>query len=240
MDKNDLDKSHHGLQVLQEEYKECTKCSLHLTRNKVVFGIGTVGSILIVAEAPGEVEDHTGYPLVGQSGQILDYLLCRTSDNPKLIELAKSFPAKKLSMYNWGWPDFEEAKRHLLEEIFYTNAVLCRPPDNRTPLNPEIKACNSRLKETIYQVDPKIIISVGKTALEAILNKKISSINKACGKLVDFTLKGRCVDVSYSVMPILHPSFLARNPDMHNPNGYWNSTIEQLTTIRKIINGYKT
>lgn len=232
----DLESKGRKLTVLQGEYKNCTKCELHETRNNVVFGIGNPDAdIIIVAEAPGETEDISGYPLVGPSGQILDYLLAKTSEDSELNRLAKSFPGKKMDKFGWTWPDFEEAKMALMKEVFYTNTVLCRPPENRNPYLKEIKACNDRLNETIYTIDPVIIIAAGKPSIETLLGKKVSSIQKICGRLVDITFHGKMIDITYPVMPILHPAFLMRNPDMGKKEGVWESTTRALTTARKIV-----
>lgn len=235
----EIEKAYKHLTILQEEYKDCTKCSLAETRTKVVFGVGTIGKIMVIAEAPGEVEDKTGFPLVGQSGQILDYLLAKSSDDKELHRLAKSFPANKIDRFGWSWPGFQEAKQLLLQEVFYTNTVLCRPPDNRNPTNNEIKACTDRLLKTIYRVDPIIIIAAGKISLETLLGKKVASINKLCGRLVDITIPGEVVDLVYPIMPILHPAHLARNPDLGKKNGFWETTLQSLITVRKIVENYE-
>jgi uracil-DNA glycosylase family 4 len=47
---------------------------------------------------------------------------------------------------------------------YFTNAVKCRPPNNRKPLNDEIEACFPFLKEEIDSIKPEVIIFVGKTS----------------------------------------------------------------------------
>lgn len=238
MQQEEIERRYRSLTVLKEEYDNCTKCGLADTRTNVVFGIGALNNILIVAEAPGETEDRRGYPLVGQSGQILDYLLARTSSNEDLKSLAKTFPTKKLSNRDWGWKDFEQAKTLLLAEVFYTNTVLCRPPENRNPSNIEIKACNDRLLKTIYEVDPKIIIAAGKISLETLIGKKVASISKLAGRLVDISIPGRFVELHYTVMPIFHPAYLARNIDIGKKGGEWDLTLRHIETVRRILSDY--
>src|SRR5690349_25172400 len=64
---------------LVELYKEvgrCTKCPLHETRTKAVFGAGNADAELMFAgEAPGAEEDRQGLPFVGRAGQLLNQLL---------------------------------------------------------------------------------------------------------------------------------------------------------------------
>jgi len=50
------------------------------------------------------------------------------------------------------------------DDNYFTNAVKCRPPDNRKPLNDEIEACHPHLKDEIDNIKPEVIVFVGKTA----------------------------------------------------------------------------
>lgn len=233
---NDIENKIHKLTVLQEEYSNCTKCALSESRTKVVFGIGNPNArVVVVAEGPGEAEDVSGFPLVGPAGQTLDFLLAKASKDEHLLKLAKSFPIKKLDQYRWNWKDFQEAKQILMQDIFYTNAVLCKSPDNRTPYPKEVKACKDRLLETIYLIDPVIILAVGKASIETLLGKKIASIQKLCGRLLDIRIAGKMTDIVYPVMPILHPSFLLGTPDIGKKEGLWETTIKSLGYVRDIV-----
>ena len=61
---------------LYEEVKVCTKCPLHETRGKVVFGSGDADAeVMFVGEAPGAEEDRQGLPFVGRAGQLLNQML---------------------------------------------------------------------------------------------------------------------------------------------------------------------
>jgi len=66
-------------QCLVELYKEvtdCTKCPLHETRTKAVFGAGNADAdLMFVGEAPGAEEDRSGLPFVGRAGQLLNQML---------------------------------------------------------------------------------------------------------------------------------------------------------------------
>jgi uracil-DNA glycosylase family 4 len=58
------------------EVQACTKCPLHETRTKVVFGAGDANAdLMFVGEAPGAEEDRQGLPFVGRAGQLLNELL---------------------------------------------------------------------------------------------------------------------------------------------------------------------
>jgi len=64
------------LVALFEQVKGCTKCPLHETRTKAVFGAGNADAdLMFVGEAPGAEEDRQGLPFVGRAGQLLNELL---------------------------------------------------------------------------------------------------------------------------------------------------------------------
>ena len=60
----------------EEQVKTCTKCGLHRTRNKTVFGQGDPAARLVfVGEAPGFEEDRQGVAFVGKAGQLLTRMI---------------------------------------------------------------------------------------------------------------------------------------------------------------------
>jgi uracil-DNA glycosylase family 4 len=64
------------LVALFNEVKGCTKCPLHETRTKAVFGAGDADAeLMFVGEAPGAEEDRQGLPFVGRAGQLLNQML---------------------------------------------------------------------------------------------------------------------------------------------------------------------
>jgi DNA polymerase len=61
---------------LYKEVSNCTRCPLHETRTKTVFGAGNADAeLMFVGEAPGAEEDRQGLPFVGRAGQLLNQLL---------------------------------------------------------------------------------------------------------------------------------------------------------------------
>ncbi|MFP3303416.1 MAG: type-4 uracil-DNA glycosylase [Caldivirga sp.] len=64
------------LRRISEEIEACSKCPLHLTRRRAVPGEGNPNAeVMLIGEAPGEVEDETGRPFVGAAGKLLNSLL---------------------------------------------------------------------------------------------------------------------------------------------------------------------
>jgi uracil-DNA glycosylase len=65
-----------ALVELFKEVQDCTRCPLHQTRTKAVFGAGDANAeLMFVGEAPGAEEDRQGLPFVGRAGQLLNELL---------------------------------------------------------------------------------------------------------------------------------------------------------------------
>jgi uracil-DNA glycosylase len=64
------------LVALYKEVQDCTKCPLHETRTKAVFGAGNADAdLMFVGEAPGAEEDRQGLPFVGRAGELLNEML---------------------------------------------------------------------------------------------------------------------------------------------------------------------
>ncbi len=63
-------------EALEARVAACTRCELHKSRTRTVFGVGShEARWLIVGEAPGAEEDRQGEPFVGRAGQLLNEML---------------------------------------------------------------------------------------------------------------------------------------------------------------------
>jgi DNA polymerase len=72
----DAEQRRRRLVALYKEVATCTKCPLHETRTRAVFGAGNADAdLMFVGEAPGAEEDRQGLPFVGRAGQLLNQLL---------------------------------------------------------------------------------------------------------------------------------------------------------------------
>jgi len=62
--------------ALEARVSECTRCELHSSRTRTVFGVGNHSADwLVIGEAPGHDEDQQGEPFVGRAGQLLNAML---------------------------------------------------------------------------------------------------------------------------------------------------------------------
>jgi len=139
---------------LKKRIQTCTKCPLHKTRNKSIFGEGNQNAeILLIGEAPGGKEDKIGRPFIGKSGQLLE----------KILE-ACGFTRET--------------------HVFISNIVRCRPPNNRVPSTAEIETCIPYLMEQIELINPQIIITLGATSLKKLLGNESYKISKVRGNWI--------------------------------------------------------
>ena len=65
------------LDIVENKCKSCKACELAKTRHNVVFSSGNpeTASIVLIGEAPGEMEDMSGTPFVGRAGKLLNDFL---------------------------------------------------------------------------------------------------------------------------------------------------------------------
>ncbi len=89
------------------------------------------------------------------------------------------------------------------EDVFVGNINRCRPPGNRTPTLPEAKTCKPFLLREIAVVRPKVIVVLGNTACQNLLETKVG-ISKLRGEFQDY--------FGVQVMPTFHPAYLLRDP----------------------------
>jgi len=165
---------------LVSDVQNCKKCPRMCGKTKVLSKEnGNIYSkVMFIAEAPGRLgADCTGIPLKGD----------KTGDN--FEELLQSI--------NW--------KR---EDVFITNTVLCNPQKtkrNDEPSTREIRNCSNYLERTIELVNPAVIVTLGKTALNAL--KHIKRHNFVLSKSVAKELPWN----NRILFPLYHPSPIVIN-----------------------------
>lgn len=94
------------------------------------------------------------------------------------------------------------------EDVYITNILKSRPPNNRDPLADEVEAHIPILYKQIALVRPKVILAVGKSAGNGLLGKS-SSLGSLRGKFHDF--------YGLPLMVTYHPAALLRNPQWKRP-----------------------
>ena len=114
------------------------------------------------------------------------------------------------------------------KNVYISNVVNFRPPMNRRPTDEEIKRYLPFLKKHIEIIDPKILLLLGSTALNALIGNEVV-ISKARGKWINKKIG----NANPEVIASFHPAFLMRQP---NQKKYaW----EDLKMIRKKMSKLK-
>jgi len=155
---------------------------------QVVFGVGSVdASIMFIGEAPGADEEEQGEPFVGRAGQLLNRMI-------KAMGLER-------------------------EQVYIGNILNWRPemprnPDgsqtgNRPPTTDEMNYCLPFIRAQIDLVQPKVLVALGKTAVDGLLGaERFKTMGAARGAWHDY--KGLPLRATY------HPSYLLRQEGLRS------------------------
>lgn len=160
---------------LEKAVAHCQQCHLAQKRTQPVFGVGNKKANLMIIGEAPGAEED-------KQGKPFVGLAGKLLDNMLLsIQLSRE------------------------HNVFIANVLKCRPPQNRNPQPDEVAACSSYLERQIALVNPKVILAVGRYAINSLLNTE-APISALRGKLHQY--QGISVIVTY------HPAYLLRNlPD---------------------------
>ena len=180
-------------EVLRQECLSCQKCPLAQTRNHVVFGAG-VPNAEVVFIGEGPGENED---LQGQPF---------VGRGGALLD--KYLQAVDLSRE---------------KNIYITNMVKCRPPQNRDPHPDEVANCIGYLSRQLEIIRPKIIVCLGRIAANALIEKGFK-VTKQHGQW--FEKNG------VFMMGTFHPAALLRN--LHNKPDAFEDMLALQKKIREI------
>ncbi len=107
-------------------------------------------------------------------------------------------------------------------QVFITNIVKCRPPNNRDPHRDEVQACSIFLRAQIKQIDPKVILSVGRISAHSLL-QSTSPVGKLIQDIHQLPESNIPIKVTY------HPAYLLRNPSAKS------ITWQDMKTLHRIL-----
>jgi uracil-DNA glycosylase len=103
---------------LFKEVSSCTKCPLHETRAKTVFGAGNADAeLMFVGEAPGAEEDRQGLPFVGRAGQLLNQLLEEIGLSREQVFIANVLKSRPPGNRDPQPLEIEACKPYLFEQV---------------------------------------------------------------------------------------------------------------------------
>ena len=183
---------------LSQMVRSCTQCpNLVSSRKNVVFGVGNESAdIMFIGEAPGADEDERGEPFVGKAGQLLT----------KIIETMG-------------------LKR---EDVYIANILKCRPDTpgkrfgNRPPTTEEMTTCSPWLHRQIEFIQPKVIVALGKTAVEGLLEQQVA-ITRFRGTWQTYR--------KIPLMPTFHPAYLLHKQSLTEKRKIWEDMLSVMEKL---------
>ncbi len=161
-----------GMKKIAAEIARCIHCPLHQTRTNTVPGQGN--------ERRPEIMFIGEAPGADEDEQGLAFVGRAGQLLTKMIE----------------------AMGFTRDQVFIANIAKCRPPGNRPPTPEEMATCISYLRQQIALIQPKVIVALGATAVQGLINQ--TGISKLRGNW--FAYEG------IDLMPTFHPAYLLRNP----------------------------
>lgn len=181
------------LELVRERLGNCERCELCQGRNTIVFGDGDPDADLMFI-GEGPGQEEDRRGLPFV-GRAGELL---TQMIEKGLEISRS-------------------------SVYICNIVKCRPPNNRTPLPPEVSTCRPFLDGQIDAVKPKVIVTLGKPAASLLLDRDVA-ITRLRGTWHEY----RGIDL----MPTLHPAYVLRQYTPENRRNVWEDLKAALSRVR--------
>lgn len=94
------------------------------------------------------------------------------------------------------------------DDVYITNTVKCRPPNNRDPREEELSACRPYLNRQLELIDPRVVLTLGNFALRYCLGEE-RNISRARGEAYEWQQR--------TIVPTYHPAYILRNRDQAQP-----------------------
>jgi len=163
----------HTWEELENACKNCTKCPLHETRTNVVVGVGNHLTEVLF------VGEGPGEREDLKGEPFVGRAGVLLDDMLKIIGLDRT------------------------KNIYITNIVKCRPPNNRDPQNAEREACLGWLRAQYALIKPKIVVCLGRIAAAELITRDFK-ITRDHGKWYDKD--------GVKFMALYHPAALLRDP----------------------------
>lgn len=169
---------------------------------QVVFGVGTLeADIFFCGEAPGAEEEVQGEPFVGPAGQLLTRIIEAMGLSREKVYIA--------NIMNW-------------------RPAMPTPFGNRPPTTEEMAYCLPYLRAQLELVQPKVIVALGKTAVDGLLgpdpDRRMGRIRGEWHTFADIPL-----------IPTFHPSYLLRNNNSRTKRQVWEDMLQVMEHLQMPI-----
>ncbi len=185
MKKEEIEKQ---LKKIKEEVINCKKCNLYEKRVKNTF-----------------------YPVVGEGNHQAGIIFIGEAPGLQEAKTGRPFCGASGKILD----QLLESAGIERKDVYITNILKDRPPDNRDPEEQEIKACFPYLEKQIEAIKPKVICLLGRHSMQTLMEKygleaEIQGISKIHGKV--FEAKASFGKIK--IIPLFHPAVAVYNPNM--------------------------
>ncbi|HEX6098316.1 MAG TPA: UdgX family uracil-DNA binding protein [Thermoanaerobaculia bacterium] len=188
------------LSKLRDAAAECKACHLWKLGTQTVFGEGKAkATIMFVGEQPGDKEDLAGRPFVGPAGALFDASLEEVG-----IDRTTVYVTNVVKHFKWE----PRGKRRI----------------HKKPNGVEITACRPWLDSEINVVQPRVIVCLGSTAAQAVIDRKFK-VTQQRGIFVPSEL-------AEYVTATVHPSSILRAPTDEARRTERERFVEDLRKVR--------
>jgi probable DNA metabolism protein len=191
------------IDALRQEARGCTRCPLHCMATQTVFGEGPQSApLMMVGEQPGDQEDLAGRPFVGPAGMVFDAVLKEAGlarDAVYLTNAVKHFKYEP------------RGKRRIHEK----------------PNKGEIDHCRWWLAKELELIKPRLVVSMGATALYALSGER-KPLDQIRGKTI--VMQGNIL-----LYPTIHPSYILRLPDGTERRRQKALLVEDIRRVRQLL-----
>ncbi len=143
---------------------------------------------------------------------ILDYMVSSSQDTTNNYYSGRSGESLKNMV--------EKVLGLCIDDVYLTHVVKCKPLQSNHPSPSEIESCKQYLLSQLKFIDPDVIVTLGSDAYQALTGDK-ENFESVRGHSIDFN--------KYKLVPIYHPQFLLRNPELKK------ITLHDLHTIKSYL-----
>jgi DNA polymerase len=189
-----------SLDELRDAARSCGGCRLCAAATQTVFGEGPVtATIMLVGEQPGDEEDLTGRPFVGPAGGVLNDALAQAG-----LQRTELYLTNAVKHFTFR----REGKRRIHER----------------PRISDMRACRPWLAAEIEQVSPRVVVCLGSTASQALINARVRIQRD----------RGKPVNTSWApfTLPTYHPSAVLRADSAEHADELFAYLVDDLRHAR--------
>lgn len=153
-----------------------------------------------------------GYGNINANLMIIDFSVSSLEDSTNSYYAGRSGETLKKMILN--------VLKLNINDVYFTHIVKCKPLHSNTPSISECNSCKSYLHSQIEFINPKVIITLGEDAYYQ-LTTEHDNFKDVRGHVIDFKKS--------QLIPIYHPEFLLRNPELKK------TTLNDLKTIKSCL-----